>query len=126
MERPPMTTEPSASKKLGIADYIVAFLCLVPVLNLLTGLAALVLGLIKIRRGGWVLILMAFVGFGITAGLGFWAYDAVFDSTDGFLVKIYTQRTPEQLAQVVQALEDFKVQKGRYPASLKELPRGVL
>jgi thiol-disulfide isomerase/thioredoxin len=121
-----MAPEPSAPKKLGAADYIVAGLCLVPVLNLLVGLAALVLGIVKIRRGGWLLILAAFLGFGITTGLGYWGYSAIFDDTNGLLVKTYTQMAPEQLTELVQALETFKTQNGHYPATLKELPRTVL
>ncbi|HVZ81832.1 MAG TPA: thioredoxin fold domain-containing protein [bacterium] len=120
-----MSNVPEAPHKLGVADYVIAVLCLFPILGLLVALPALILGLIKIRRGGWLLILMAFLGAGVTVGSCYWAYYQMFEDKDNAIARAQARQVPGQLAGVVQALENFKSEKGHYPADLKELPREV-
>lgn len=58
--------------------YAVGFASLIPALGLVFVLLSIILGIVKIeRKGGWILLVLAFFGFCVTGGLAALFYDQI-------------------------------------------------
>src|SRR6185436_15094101 len=94
-ENPP----PLPSGKSGLEGwyYVVGFASLIPFLGILPALVSLVLGFIKIHQGGWKLFLLAFLGFGITGGAGYFSYYQLFLSKDNAMAQGFQTAAENEL-----------------------------
>lgn len=116
---------PGSKPGLSWEHYLIGFSSLIPILGILTSLISFIIGAVKIRQGGWKLILLALLGFGISGGLGYYGH---FDKRIVLLQerKIDLEKvTGDQLARLARSIEAYKKEHGQYPNTLTDLPANV-
>ena len=116
-------TEPSAKKGLDWWHYLIGVSCLVPVLGLLSSFISFILGIVKFKQGGWILILFCFLGLGSTLGSGYYFYYNVYSAKTGLMADARIQVTRQGLTQLVHDIEAYKLAHGQYPKALADLPQ---
>ncbi|HEY5038815.1 MAG TPA: DUF255 domain-containing protein [bacterium] len=102
--------------------YLIGFLSLVPFVGVMAALISIILGLIKIRQGGWKLFLLAFLGMGVTGGAGYYYYYEMFVTREGIMGQAWEKITVDGLTQTVKNIEFYKMEHGQYPKALTDLP----
>jgi hypothetical protein len=119
LPNPPQAPSAPASSKPGLEwwGYLIGFCCLIPLFGLFAAAAAIVLGILKFRQGGWILFLLAFLGIGVTAGLGYFLVHGVLLGNKG----LFAVESRKELTLLVQKIEDYKDKNGKYPESLESL-----
>ena len=116
------TPTPVPTKGLDWPYYLLGLSALIPFLGVLTGIAAFILGLLHFKRGGWVLLILAVLGFGVTGGVSYFAYYQMFVNRSGTMGTLWVKATQDQLTLLVKDLEFYKLANGHYPAALTDLP----
>ncbi len=102
--------------------FVIGFLSLVPFLGIICGLLSLSFGVEKFRQGGWKLILLAFLGFGVTSATVFFYFQNMSKNQSG-TADLLRQNTERDLTRLVAQLEIYKAaHAGSYPAALTDLP----
>ncbi|MBY6196853.1 hypothetical protein [Vibrio hangzhouensis] len=111
----------------GCLGFVVGGMSFIPLIGVLFGIVAVIWGFkaksTKLKVIGFAGIAFTFILYGTLGYFGFVQKGGVYDDLRSQLVKV-------QLTNSVQAIELYKVQHGRYPASLevlqKSLPEGSL
>jgi hypothetical protein len=120
MTLPVMTTEP---RRLGVFAYIFGALSFIPLLGVPFGFVAILWGLLTRKAGRWALVAMGTAGTLVTVA----AYGSLFYfgfvQRGGLFDDLRTKLAQTAATNLVQAIEFYKVQNGRYPESLDVLTR---
>ncbi len=117
------STPPAVSSKgLSWPYYLLGVSALIPYLGVLTGIAAFILGILNFKRGGWILLILALLGFAVTGGVSYFAYYQMFVNRSGTMGTIWVKATQDQLTLLVKDIEFYKLSNGHYPAALSDLP----
>ena len=107
--------------RLGVFPFVVAGLSFIPLIGVVFGGVAILWGLLTKKAGGKTLVLIGGLGVGLTillyGGLFYFGFVQRGGIYDGLRQKL-AQAT---LNSLVQSVEFYKVEHGRYPASLVEL-----
>ncbi|BAU52278.1 type II secretion system protein GspG [Mucilaginibacter gotjawali] len=97
--------------------YLVAILCLIPVIGFFAGLVVLILGIVHYKDK--VYIIMGAIGMLITIGIyGSMIY---FVQTSGIVKDGFANIAQIQLNDLVKDIEFYKLQNGAYPDSLQQI-----
>lgn len=115
MENSPSTQTPA---KLEWWAYLVGAACLIPFFGVIAIAAAMVLGILKFRQGGWILFLFALLGAGVTGGVSFLVVHTFITGKSGVLA----MQAEGEMGQLIPAIEKYKADNGKYPDALTELP----
>jgi len=121
-------TSPSPAPPSGLngSDYLLGFSSLVPFLGVLTGILSIVMGIVKIKRGGWKLVTLGAAGIlvtvALTVGAAFW-YRGLMKAEAGPVQEARKQMTIGHLTACLQAIEHHRRVHGKYPATLQELKK---
>jgi hypothetical protein len=107
--------------KLGAFPYVIGGLSFIPLVGIPFGLAAIIWGLVKRKYGGKKLVLIGTGGIIFTVLLYSGLFYFGFVKRGGVYDDLRVKLAESNLTQLVQAVEFYKVQKGRYPESLKTL-----
>ncbi|NRB42494.1 MAG: type II secretion system protein G [Pseudomonadales bacterium] len=107
-------------EKIGCLPYVLAGLSFIPLIGVIFGLIVIVIGFLKIRTGGWKLIMLGVLGISTTVLLyGTLFYQASKD--DGMFAGLHDKLAEKQLTDLVKNIEYYKIQHSKYPASLLDL-----
>ncbi len=120
-------TPPSvpAKQRLGCAPYAIGGTSFIPLLGVPLGVVAIVWGLVKLKHGGWKVILLGVMGITFTIALYSTLFYQGFVKRGGMFDDLRGQMAEQMLASVVKEIEFYKVQHGAYPQSLKDIePKG--
>lgn len=112
---------PAVKPRLEGWCYVIGFCSLIPIAGLLAVIASLILGFLKIRKGGWLLILLAVLGLGVSGGSAY-TYFKIFKNQAGPTVDPIQKATVDDLTRLASEIEDYKAKNGKYPESLTDLP----
>jgi len=119
------TDKNDSDKKLGAGAFVLGGLSFIPLFGVLFGIVAVVWGLVSQKKGGKALALVGAGGIAFTVvaygGLFYFGMihrGGVYDELRGKLAQ-------QQLGQLVQSIEFYKVAKGDYPVSLQQLQKTV-
>ena len=110
---------------LGCFPYIVGGLSFIPLIGVLFGIIVILWGLIKIRQGGWKLIVIGVLGISLTITIYGTLFYKGFVERGGTFDKLRSQMAQPMLTDLIKKIEYHKLQKGKYPKKLEELaPEG--
>lgn len=108
-------------EKLGCLPFVLGGLSFIPLIGVLFGVIVIIWGIIKIKLGGWKLVLIGTLGilftiilYGSLFFFGFVQRGGIYDELRGKL-------TTSMLTDLVKKIEYYKIQKREYPKSLKDL-----
>lgn len=115
-------------EKIAVWEWVVAVCSFIPFIGFLTGIVAIVMGAIRFKVGGWILILMGLAGMALTVGLSYAGYQKI-AGIGGANSGIYLQMSRKNLTQAVMAVEFYKQTNGSYPEKLAQVspvgPSGI-
>ncbi len=121
---PPSPAPPPPPSGLNGSDYLLGFSSLVPFLGVLTGILSIVMGIVKIKRGGWKLVMLGAAGIlvtvALTVGATYW-YRGVMTADSGPVQEAKKEMTIGHLTTCLQAIEHHRSIQGKYPETLQEL-----
>jgi hypothetical protein len=115
------SAKPTPPRPLGCAAYVVGGMSFIPLLGILFGISSIVWGVIARRRGGGKLALVGALGIGFSLALYSGLFYFGFVQRGGVHDDLRRDLATTLLGNLVEAVEFYKVQHGRYPASLEEL-----
>ena len=110
----------TGEKELSASDYGVGISSFIPVIGIALGLAGITIGSIKLRMGGWKLILLSVCG--ITTGTLFclFVFHGIFGNADR-----NAKISQRKLKQTIVAIEFYRQAHGKYPGALENLEEKV-
>ena len=114
-----------AKQKLGGIPYVIAGISFIPLIGIIFGLIAIIWGLVTNKRGGKKLALAGAAGIAFTIVLYSGLFYFGFKKRGGIYDKLRVELAESDLTQLVQAIEFYKVQNGKYPDSLKTLSESL-
>jgi len=107
--------------RLSRFPYIVGGLSFIPLIGIFFGIIVILWGLIKIRQGGWKLILIGILGISLTVIIYGTLFYKGFVERGGIFDKLRSQMAQPMLTDLIKNIEYYKLQKGTYPERLEEL-----
>ena len=110
-----------AKKRIGCLPYALGGASFIPLLGVPVGIAAIVIGIIKRKVGGWKLIVLGSLGILLTIGLYGTLFYQGFVKRGGIYDELRGELTKNSLAILVKEIEFYKLNKGSYPESLNDL-----
>ena len=110
-----------SDEKLGCFPYILGGLSFIPLIGIFFGIIVILWGLIKIRQGGWKLILLGFVGISFTVAVYGTLFYKGFVERGGIFDKLRSQMAQPMHTDLIKKIEYYKLQEGAYPERLEEL-----
>ena len=118
-----MENENSAAKqkRLGCFPYVLGGLSFIPLVGVSFGIVVIIWGLIKLKQGGWKLILLGACGILFTVVLYGTLFYKGFVERGGIYDTLRSQMAQPMLTDLVKEIEQYKIQNGKYPESLEEL-----
>ncbi len=120
-------TQPPVPEKqsLGCAPYAIGGASFIPLLGVPLGLVAIVWGLVKLKQGGWKVVILGFLGISLTVAIYGTLFYQGFVKRGGIFDDLRGQMAERMLVSAVKEIEFYKVQNGRYPQDLKDVaPKG--
>jgi len=105
----------------GCLAYIVGGLSFIPLIGVFFGAIVILWGLIKIRNGGWKLILLGGLGICCTVFVYGTLFYKGFVEKGGTFDNLRSEMAQTLLTDLIKNIEYYKLQKGEYPAKLEEL-----
>ena len=111
----------SSQNKIGIFPYIIAGMSFIPLIGVLFGIIAIIWGITTRNRGGKRLIVIGLLGIALTVTLYSALYYFGFVKRGGLYDELRKDLAQNNLNALVQSVEFYKTQHGRYPDSLKTL-----
>ncbi|MGO9446630.1 MAG: hypothetical protein ACLPXB_17930, partial [Thiobacillaceae bacterium] len=117
-----MSTNGSAnSEKLGTFPFVIGGMSFVPLVGVLFGIIAIVWGLVTKKLGGKRLAAIGAGGIGFTIVIYGALFYFGFAQRGGVYDDLRTKLAQTTINSLVQSIEFYKLQHGRYPESLKAL-----
>jgi hypothetical protein len=114
-------------ESVGCVGYALGGASFIPLLGVPLGLLAILFGWIKWKAGGWKVVLLGAAGILFSVVLYGGLFYFGFVQRGGLYDKVRVQMAQQIMTELIKDLELYKVQKGVYPADLKELhPEQVL
>ncbi len=109
------------AKKPGFGHYVVGGLSFIPLVGVVFGIAAIVIGLGRRESGGKVLAALGAAGIGVTVLLYGSLFYFGFIKRGGIYDDLRAQLAQTTINTLVPSIEFYKLQYGRYPATLEQL-----
>ena len=121
-----MVVEPQKSKTLGIVSIVIGVVSFIPLIGFFLGIAAIVLGIIDIKRNksklGIIGLILGIVGILITIGLYGSLFYFGFIKRGGIYDELRTKTIQEQqLPNTINAIEAYKARFGKFPDKIEDL-----
>lgn len=113
------------SEKLGVLPYVIGGMAFIPLIGVLFGVAAIAWGLATNKSGGKRLAAIGAGGIGFTVVLYGALFYFGFAQRGGIYDDLRTQLAQRTINELVPWIEMFKLEHGRYPASLEVLQSSV-
>jgi hypothetical protein len=120
-------TPPPVPQKqnLGCAPYAIGGASFIPLIGVPLGVFAIILGLVKLKQGGWKVAILGALGISLTVALYGTLFYQGFIKRGGMFDELRGQMSGQMLVSVVKEIEFYKVQNGEYPRNLKDVePKG--
>jgi len=108
-------------KELSALSYVIGGMSFIPILGIVFGLIAIIHGLGTSKLGGRKLAILGSCGIAVTLLYSGWVYYSAFGNED-FMAEV----TKDRLTSLVQEIEFYKINNGRYPTSLEILQKSLL
>jgi hypothetical protein len=105
----------------GWFPYLLAGISFIPLLGVPFGIVVIVWGFVARRRGGARLVLLGAIGICITLVVYGALFYFGFYQRGGKVDELRAKLAQTMLTQAVREIEYYKIQNGRYPASLDEI-----
>lgn len=112
-------------EKLGTFPFVIGGMSFVPFIGILFGLISIVWGLITKKAGGKKLILVGGGGILFTVIQYSALFYFGFAQRGGVYDDLRVKLSESTITSLVQAIEFYKIQNGRYPVSLAELQKSL-
>ena len=113
------------ANKIGIGSYIVAGLGFIPGIGILFAIAAIILGLIKFKSGGKMLIALGAAGLALSMVIYGSLFYKGFVERGGIFDELRHKMAQTTITDLVRSIEYYKVVKGKYPETLLELKNSI-
>jgi hypothetical protein len=111
--------------KLNGLPYVIAGLSFIPMIGVLFGIIAIIWGLVTKRQGGRKLANIGAGGIAFTVVIYSGLFYFGFKRRGGVFDDLRVTLAESNLTQLVQAIEFYKAQQGKYPDSLKVLKESL-
>jgi hypothetical protein len=108
-------------QKLGALPYVISGLSYIPLLGVPFGVIAIIWGLVTKKLGGKTLALIGTGGIAFTVVLYSALFYFGFVQRGGIHDELRAKLAENIITSLVQAIEFYKIQNGKYPASLEAL-----
>ena len=120
--------EVKQSKTLGIVSIVLGAVSFIPLIGLFTGLVAIILGIIDIRKNksklGIIGLVLGIIGILISIGLYGSLFYFGFIQRGGIYDNLRTQMVQEQqLPNTINAIEAYNARFGKYPDKISDLKK---
>jgi len=121
-----MVEQQQKSKTLGIVSIVLGAVSFIPLIGLFTGIVAIILGIIDIRKNksklGIIGLILGILGILVTIGLYGSLFYFGFMQRGGVYDDLRLQMVSEQnLPNTVNAIETYKVRFGKYPDNIEDI-----
>jgi hypothetical protein len=120
-----MSGSGDSEKKLGAFPFVVAGLSFIPLVGLIFGAVAIVWGLLTRKAGGKKLALVGGLGVGFTVLIYGSLFYFGYAQRGGMYDFLRQKLAQSSLNSLVQSVEFYKLEFGRYPVSLVELKESL-
>src|SRR5262245_47667872 len=110
---------------LGKFPFVIGIMSFIPGFGVLFGLIAVLWGFLTKKVGGWKLALLGGPGIAFTVVLYAALYYVGFVQGGGIYDDLRPKLAEPTITSLVQAIEFYKVQNGRYPESLEALRKSL-
>jgi len=115
------STRKTSQEKIGCLPYVLGGLSFIPLIGVLFGIIVIVWGVIKIKIGGWTLILVGSAGIALTIFLYGSLYYEAFVERGGTFDDLRAKLAQTTVTDLVKHIEYYKIQNGVYPDALEKL-----
>ncbi len=112
-------------QKLGALPYVIGGLSYIPVIGIPFGVIAIIWGLVTKKLGGKKLALIGTGGISFSVILYFALFYFGFVQRGGIYDELRGKLAESTITSVVQAIEFYKIQNGKYPESLEVLHKSL-
>lgn len=113
--------EEKSEEKLGRYSYLLGGLSYIPLIGVLFGIFSIVWGLVSRKRGGLALALIGLGGIAFSCVLYGTLFYKSFVERGGTFDELRLRMAKHNLTTLVQSIEFYKLQNGKYPQSLETL-----
>lgn len=117
--------EKRSEEKLGRYSYVLGGLSYIPLFGVLFGIFSIAWGLVSRKRGGLALALIGLGGIAFSGILYGGLFYFGFVQRGGVFDELRTRMAKSNLTSLVQSIEFYKLQNGRYPEGLEVLAKSV-
>lgn len=115
----------NAEKRIGRGPYVVGGLSFIPLIGVIFGVIAIILGVVNFKRGGKNLIFIGIGGILFTIILYGGLFYFGFIKKGGVFDELKYKVAKHQLTTLVETIEFHKLMNGKYPESLEALAKSM-
>jgi hypothetical protein len=113
------------TESIGAFAYVIGGLAFIPLVGVLFGIAAIVMGLASEKSGRKLVVALGGAGIGLTVVLYGSLFYFAFGQRGGVYDELRAQMSQTSLNSLVPVVEFYKIQNGHYPESLDELQKSL-
>ena len=108
-------------EKLGAFPFVIGGLSFIPLVGVMFGIIAIIWGLVTTKRGGKKLAIVGALGIAFTIIIYSCLFYFGFVKRGGIYDELRAKLAKSTITSLVQTIEFYKIQNGKYPESLKVL-----